>query len=363
MRSILISMTCAMCLSAVAAPPDYFKANWTDAQKAAKEANKPIFIHFSVSWSGSDREMERRVLGNSEVRAALADYVAVGLDCTPPARGEPAPTVKANIERMKSYGGDGTPFFALVTADGEYIYSMGGFCAPDVMVERLGKAKDALRAYQEFQEYAAKADRSSNEYKIRELRFDLKFRLLAKAKVLAEDMLKADADGSRGMAGEAKLAQMEMTPISEGAGKTKPLYEDVKKLDPKNEKGFWERAVNIEASRYYAMRRKAEDNADFARVLITPTLMVEDLIKNAARFDDKRNVYQMALFMYSMQDRIDDTLRVISELLKDAKGEEAQVLTRLQTKLRLKKALLGAVAPKPASMPATSPAPETKQAK
>ena len=367
MRSILISLACVMCLSAMAAPPNYFKADWTDALKAAKDAKKPIFIHFSVSWSGSDREMERKVLGNSEVRAALADYVAVGLDCTPPARGEPAPEVKANIERMKSYGGEGTPFFALVTADGDFIYAMGGYCPPDVMVERLGKAKDALRAYQEFQEYAAKADRSSNEYKVRELQFDLRFRLLAKAKTLADDMLKADADGSRGLAGEAKLAQIQLTPIKDGPDKTKQLYEDIKKLDPKNEKGFWERAVGLQAERSYKVSLKSEDMGEYRHKLVAPTLMVEDLLKNAARFDDKRGVYQMALFLYSTQDRLDDALQVVGELLKDAKGDEAKLLTRLQTELKLKKALLGSVAPKPTSMPTSiptsSPAPKTKPGK
>jgi len=332
MRRVVIAISCAfaLALGAQADPPPKFRTNWADAQKVAAPAGKPIFIHFSISWNALDREMER-MLALPSVQKILADFVPLSLDCTAPPRGEEAtPEVKAAIERMKACGGESTPFFAVVTSDGDFLYAVRGAVVAEEMIERLVKAKQALTEYNEFQTYASKADIDSPEFKVRLLKFYVKHRKFSEAADLADVLLDADIDGTKGLAGEAKLAQIAIAPPDEGPAKTQALYDEIKAMDPRNEKGLWERAVQAQGERYYRAALRSGDAIEFRVKLGKAAKMIEDLLDTASRFDDRRGVYQMAMFLYTSQQNFDKAHAVIEDLLKTTPAAEKPAVLRLQ---------------------------------
>jgi len=330
---MVIAMSCVLTLGALAAPPAYFKTNWADAQRAARTADRLLFIHFTVSWSGEDREMETRVLATAAVQKALADFVPVSLDCTISTRDETAPEARAANERMKACGGESHPFFVVATPDGDFLYAIRGYLSGEELIARLGKAKETRAEYDAFLAYAAKADKDSPEFKIRQLKFLVKFRKFLEASSVMESMLGADPDGSKGLAGEARLAMILIAPSGEGPAKTQGLYETVKSLDPRNERGLWERAVQAQGERYYRHSLRSETEADFRAKLAKPTAMVEELIDNAARFDDRRAVYHMALFLYTSQKKFDKAHAAIDDLLKNAAPAEKHAVQKLRLEL------------------------------
>ena len=334
-RIVAVAISCALAAGALGAPPAGFKSKWADAEKAARAANKPIFIHFVVDCI-EDQQMQKRVLSTPEVQKALADFVPLCLDCTTKPRVEPAPAVKAAIERFRAYGGDNHPFFAVVTPDGDFLHAIRGFIPPESMIVQLDMAKAARIEYDEFQTYASKADKDAPEFKIRQLKFFVKFRKFPEAAALVESMLRSDPDGTRGLWGEAKLAQIAMAPPGEGPNATQAIYDELKQLDPRNEKGLWERAVLVQGERHYRSALRSEDEIEFRGKLVRPTRMIEDLLSNAARIDDRRAVYQMALFLYTSQQNFEKASGVIAELLKTASSEEAASLRKLDDEMKIR---------------------------
>jgi len=332
-RIVVVAISCALAVGAWGAPPPKFKTKWSDAEQAAKAADKPMFVHFSVSWSGEDLQMEKDVLTAPAVQKALADFVPLSLDCTVKPRFEPTPTVKAAIERMRACGGENHPFFAVVTPDGDFLHAIRGYLTAEEMVAQLEKALAARTEYDEFHTYAAKADHDAVEFKIRQLKFCVKFRKFPKAQAQVAALLRADPDGSKGLAGEAKLALIAITPPNEGPAATQEVYEELKKLDPRNEKGLWERAVMAQGERHYRSALDAlrgGDEVEFRGKLVRPAKMVEDLLDHAARFDDRRSVHHMALFLYTSQKNFDKAHTVVDELMKTAPAADKPAVLRLR---------------------------------
>ena len=87
----------------------YFKKDFTEAQKDAAKAEKPLYIHFTTDWCGWCRKIERDIYASDEGKKILADYVPVSLDCTKEG---------FNSKFMAKYGLSGYPTLLIVTADG-----------------------------------------------------------------------------------------------------------------------------------------------------------------------------------------------------------------------------------------------------
>lgn len=60
---------------------DAWMHDFTDAAKVAKQAERPLLIHFHATWCGPCRQMEKDVLHHSDVRDLLSrNFVAVMVD-------------------------------------------------------------------------------------------------------------------------------------------------------------------------------------------------------------------------------------------------------------------------------------------
>ncbi|MBC7817616.1 MAG: thioredoxin family protein [Planctomycetaceae bacterium] len=61
--------------------PDVWKHDFTDAAKEAKQAGRPLLIHFHATWCPPCRQMEKDVLHHADVRDVLTrQFVAVMID-------------------------------------------------------------------------------------------------------------------------------------------------------------------------------------------------------------------------------------------------------------------------------------------
>lgn len=69
-------------LSAIGAnKPDFWKHDFTDAAKEAKQSERPLLIHFGATWCPPCRQMEKDVLHHADVRDLLTrNFVAVMID-------------------------------------------------------------------------------------------------------------------------------------------------------------------------------------------------------------------------------------------------------------------------------------------
>ncbi len=61
--------------------PDVWKHDFTNAAKEAKQAGRPLLVHFHATWCPPCRQMEKDVLHHSDVQEVLArQFVAVMID-------------------------------------------------------------------------------------------------------------------------------------------------------------------------------------------------------------------------------------------------------------------------------------------
>ncbi|RPI59478.1 MAG: DUF255 domain-containing protein, partial [Planctomycetaceae bacterium] len=67
-----------------------FKTTYADAMAAAKSADKPMYLHFTTTWCGWCRKIEKDVYATEAGKKALADFVPATLDCTLDKAGKPS---------------------------------------------------------------------------------------------------------------------------------------------------------------------------------------------------------------------------------------------------------------------------------
>lgn len=215
-----------------------FQKSAADAMKSAKSSHKPMYLHFTTDWCGWCRKMGKEIYASDAGKKALADFVPASIDCTDEARS------KGSIDTMHMYGCSGYPSIVIMTDDGAVLNSWSGYMAVDGFVGELERAKKAIEEYKKFQEDTAKDDKKTYEYNAKALPVFVKFKKFDSIMTCANAMLKLDAKGEKPETLDAKYAILGAAVASGGRlANIKTSFEAVKKADPKNEKGYWEKAT------------------------------------------------------------------------------------------------------------------------
>lgn len=225
-------------------------ADFDEAAKVAKEQGKDLLVDFTGSdWCGWCIKLKKEVFDHAEFSdAAAKDYVFVALDYP---RGDEAkakvPNPARNQELVQKYGVTGFPTILLMTPDGT-VYGRTGYKAggPGPYVTHLSELRTKGKAdLAEVQAFREKYDAATAEEKGA-------LRVTAAEKLAA---LSPDSPCRTGYADVVKTSlSAEGVSAEQKAEAVRALFKaniadaEVEKaaqaLDPKNEAGLYELAVN-----------------------------------------------------------------------------------------------------------------------
>lgn len=145
----ILACTLLLSLPLAAAESGVFTENFAEAQRTARETNRPLLLEFTGSdWCPPCRAMASEVLGTEEFATfARENIVAVKLDF-PRSRQIPENTRQQNRKLQERYDVRGYPTFILVGADGTELarhvgYMRGGVAAFTTWVRNATPAPQA----------------------------------------------------------------------------------------------------------------------------------------------------------------------------------------------------------------------------
>ncbi len=255
-RALVVLTLMSLALPAWGQDLPGFQNKWSDTLKLAKEQNKPIYLHFTTTWCGWCRKIEKDVYAGDAGKKALADFVCASLDCTVSRGAQPKGETKINLDLQKKYGGEGYPYLVMLTSDGKTVLNtVSGYVPPEKFVKELDKANQVNKEYTDFQAYAAKADKESYDFNARAMDLYSKTHMGKEATEAARKVLKLDDKNAKGNNAKASLVILENLPADATAADAKPLADRIRTLDPKNEKHALEKAVFIQANLHFAAAR------------------------------------------------------------------------------------------------------------
>jgi len=235
---------CVLPALASAADVEGFLATYEEAKKAAEARNKPMYLHFTTTWCGWCRKIEKDIYGAEEGKAALKDFVPASLDCTVPQGEQPGGEAKVNIELMKKYGGGGYPFLVIVTADGVLLNSFAGYRPMPEFKKELAKALATNKEYAEV-EAAAKTSAENYEFNVKAMKTYAQVGQTNKAVAAAEKVRKLDPENAKGDGAEAALVLLDAAHKAKDDAAVKAQVEAIRQLDSKNQKQALEKALFI----------------------------------------------------------------------------------------------------------------------
>ena len=306
----IVGLFCATALALDV--PEGFLGSYDKALELAKKENKPLYLHFTTDWCGWCRKIEKDDYANPKGQAALKDFVAASLDCT---QGEKAPADNAkNQKLMEKYGGSGYPYIVILAPDGTKLYTIEGYKPLEGFLADLKEAKDASKKYGDFVEYAKKADVKSYEYNRKAMDVFETTDQWDKAAAAAQQVLDLDANNAKGDAAAAKLVLLEAAQAAEGekdAKKIAALQADIRKLDPANEKGVYEKMISAQVEADLQSMTRANRDEVFKKV--EATLIELSKMKNLKKAQE---VLFMLGRIQAAQNRLDDALATEETALK-----------------------------------------------
>jgi thioredoxin-related protein len=278
---------------AVAAVPKEFFTTWPDAQKAAKAANKPIYLHFTTDWCGWCRRIESDTYANAKAKTALADYVAASLDCTMPDNGQMSEALKTNTTLFKTYGGSGYPYLVMLTPDGELLHVISGYLPPDPFVQQLQEGLARLKELRAFQAKSAKADLTSLDFQVRAFQLYRKLGQTANAAKAGAKLLELDPKNTKGLALPANLALLRSLPDNQWPDGATPIVDRIRALDPDNAKRALQEALMSVGDHYFGRARQTADAKEKAALLQRAADAYAALTTAAKTLNDAQYVYAM----------------------------------------------------------------------
>ena len=75
-----------------------FHTTYAGAVQAAKAQGKPLYLHFTTTWCGWCRKIEKDIYASPEGKKMLKNFVAASLDCTVPRGQKPTAEVQRNLD-------------------------------------------------------------------------------------------------------------------------------------------------------------------------------------------------------------------------------------------------------------------------
>jgi thioredoxin-related protein len=218
-------------------PPAGFLSSYDKALEQAKKENKPLYLHFTTDWCGWCRKIEKEDYADPNGKAALKDFVPASLDCT---EGDNKENAK-NDALMKKLGGNGYPYIVVQAPDGTVLHKIEGYVPLAGFLGELQEAKESFQKYNDFNEYAKKADLKSYEYNRKAMDIFETTQQWDKAAKAAQQVLDLDPKDANGAAASAKYVQLEAARQNKDSNQVAALQADIRKLDPANEKGLYEK--------------------------------------------------------------------------------------------------------------------------
>lgn len=306
MKKLLpVTMVLAMFASvSMADDLDGFVKTYAEAQKAAKAAGKPMYLHFTTTWCGWCRKIEKDCYATPEGKKALEGFVPATLDCTVE-RGKTAEgEVKINLEMMNKFGGSGYPFLVILTPDGDLLNSWAGYKPLKEFTEELARTQETYKKYKEFQEYSAKADKAGYEYNAKALAMFSKMMKWDAAAECAATIRKLDAKNEKGDGAMAAYVLFHAASAAKKADEAKAALADVKKLDPANEKGYLEKAMWDAAVAQFMDKKREEGLAILA-----------ELEGAAKKLEEPQRVYGTLIMGYRKMGKLDEAVKLMEKAI------------------------------------------------
>ena len=312
-----VVMVAGVEMASAAAPG--FLDSYAKAQAQAKKENKPLYLHFTTSWCKWCRTIENDIYKNPAGKKALAGFVCASLDCTTPRGTAPTGEAKINIDLMKKFGGGGYPFLVMTTPDGVVLDKISGYKPIDNFKEVLAKAEAKFKKYQEFQVYAAKADKKSLEYNVKALEMYSDIGSWGKAAQAAVALKKLDPKGEKvdpAKVNYALYVQAAQDPKKVGQKKLRELEQAVFKADPDNEKGYMEKVCWAKALLLFQTARRTRSQQGQKVILQQMAVTLTELTKKAKKLKYGENVYSLLGFAYANLGEFDKASATYKKLLK-----------------------------------------------
>ena len=244
MRRILtiLLLIGAAAAAAAAAEVEGFLSTWTEAQKAAKAHDKPVYLHFTTTWCSWCRRIEKDIYATSEGKEALKDFVTASLDCTVPRGQRPTGDARTHIELMRKYGGGGFPFLVMLAPDGALLHSFAGYNRLPAFKQQLDKARRMHKEYKQLQA-DAKSQSGSYAFNVRAMKVYVKVQKMAEAVAAAKAVRKLDPKNRKGDGAAAVIVLLEAALAKGDKAGAKTHLAAVRKLDAANKKGVLEEAL------------------------------------------------------------------------------------------------------------------------
>lgn len=326
-------------------PPEGFLSSYDKALAQAKKENKPLYLHFTTDWCGWCRKIEKDDYADPKGKAALKDFVAASLDCT---QGDKAPPDGAKNQKLfEKYGGKGYPYIVVLAPDETRLYAISGYMPLEGFLGELKQAKEAYGKYNDFTEYAKKADTKTYEYNRKAMDIFETTHQWDKASAAARQVLSLDANNAHGDAAAATFVLLESAQAAKDSKSIASLQEDIRKLDPANEKGVYEKMVQGQVS----SDLRTMTRANSAEVLKKAEAALSDLSKMKNLKNAQEILYMLGITQ-AMQGKFDEALATEEKALAvDPKSDKAESIKATIAKIKQSMPAARTTQPAPAPKP------------
>jgi len=345
--------------AAMAAELEGFQKTYAEAQKLAKESNKPMYLHFTTTWCGWCRKIEKDDYASEEGKKALADFVPASLDCTVPDGQEPSPETRVNLDLMRKFGGRGYPFLVILTPDGDLMHGWAGYKSVDQFVEELKEALKNFQEYKDFQAYAAKADKKTFEYNAKAMTFYAMLKKWDPAAEAARGVRKLDPKDEKGLAATAAFVELQAALAAENRDpqKIKTLLAEMGRLDPQNTKGVLEKAMWQIA--YDAFRASMTRDAELRKAKLQEALdTLKDLTSRVEKLTGPQEVYGLMAATLASMGELDEAQKALEKGI--AVTSQPEAIEKLKAMLERVKEAKAARSQPPIPPPPGGPPPAEK---